>query len=65
MLSGQEQPIISEQQAENLKSETRGIVPFLTRNAESIKMTLDQNATGRGFINHPIYTYLEFGLREP
>ena len=57
--------MISEQQAENLRSETRGTVPFLTRNARSDKIDLDQNATGVGFINHPIYTYLEFGLPEP
>jgi hypothetical protein len=50
---------------DNLKKEARGTVPFLTRRAKDIKITLDQDATVDGFVNFPIYTYIQYGLPEP
>jgi hypothetical protein len=65
MLSGQKKLSIPEQQVDNLKKEARGTVPFLTRRAKDIKITLDQDATVDGFVNFPIYTYIQYGLPEP
>ena len=65
MLSGQKKLTIPQQQVDNLKKESRGTVPFLTRKAKDIKITLDQDAIVDGFLNFPIYTFLEYGIPEP
>lgn len=65
MMSSQKKLSIPEQQVANLKKETRGTVPFKTRKAKDIKITLGQDAIIDGFINFPIYTFIQYGLDAP
>ena len=63
--SGKIQPQLTHQQKVNLDAETRGMVPFLTRKIKDIKIVLDHNATVAGFVDLPIYTYIQYDLPAP
>ena len=65
MIGNQPKLSIAEQQVKSLKTESRGTVPFLTRRAKEIKIVLGSDSIVDGFINFPIYTYLQFGLPSP
>ena len=53
-------PELTYAQADALNNNKRGMPPFNVRNAKQIENTLEDNAIVEGFVQIPIYTYMQF-----
>lgn len=52
-------PNLTHAQVVGLEHQSRGVVPFLARNASTVKSNLTDHAIVDGFINYPIYLEME------